>query len=351
MRIGILTIHLATNPGAFFQAMSTQRYLENLGFESVIVNYQSPKQRWLELAGFIAKRSFKMILSNLRKRRAFQVEQKSLELFPVTATHRKSKVRTLSKDFDIIIIGSDIVWSHETRPLGNLDLFFGEGLSPRRYLVSYAASMGPSHKELPAKYVDLLSKFDYLSVRDEHTRESLEKIGLEAQVVLDPTLLANAANLVDRFTPTEVRNRNFVLVYCTFLSESSRNELRALADRESLEIVVCGYPQKNLGLDLTHLGPKSWLNLFHEAKFVVTDTFHGTIFSLLSATNFVTLDRAAIRNKALNLLSRLHLERFYSYTGVDESLFSEEIDWDRVELQLSIEREKSIEFLRNFLSF
>ena len=314
-----------------------------------MLNYHSARHSFLELAGLFLKGGPRKILQMLRKFCTFRQAQQSLNLSPVRSTSSVTKISEISQNFDYIIVGSDIVWSHETKALGPLSIYFGVGLNPRKGLVAFAASMGPSAKELPSRFSEGLSRFKAISVRDKNTQSVLVRAGISSDVISDPTLLLDVhAPEFSEYLPSDIGP--YLLVYCSPLDRKTRLQLSSFAESRGLNIVVTGYYQVGLGVDFSHLGPYEWLGLFLNADFVVTNTFHGTVFSTLSGVSFITLDRDAIRNKARDYLSRLGLDRHYSDTGFNPAVLELEVDWETVGKLMRVEGINSANFLRSALN-
>lgn len=345
MKVGILTFHRGINHGAFYQALATQTYLRSLGVDAIILNYQSKKHLILELSGLLFRGGLRQKLQMAKKVRAFRVQQRRQNVIPTKPTSNQSKISKLSIGFDFIVVGSDIIWSHETRSLGSLAVYFGKALFPRVGIVSFAASMGPSTRPFPSNLASELGRFNGFSVRDENTRRNLGRLGFKSELVPDPTLLLDPRSMEDVNPSFSVPKVAYVLVYCSPLSRDVKIALTNFANTREMNLVVTGYHQGNLGADYTHAGPGEWLELFKNAALVVTNTFHGTVFSTLCQTNFVTLHREAIENKALDYLSRIGLSARYSYEGFDPKIASIDVEWREVGVRMNKERTKSYEFL------
>ena len=351
MKVAILTFHLPTNHGAYFQCLALQTFLRSKGFEVKVLNYQSLLQKTLEAAGFFLGKSPRQVIANAKKVWNFRKSRGNFFLTPDRPIRRQSAIVKLANDFDYIVVGSDIVWSYEMKALGKLDVFFGKGLSPKKGLISYAASMGPSRSDsIPKDFIASLGRFNSHAVRDTNTQTALARFGFQSQVVVDPTMLVS----IDDLTTSSQKNPTsefgqYLLVYCSPLDRKNRALISRFASERGLSVVIAGYPQEGLGKDLSHYGPHDWLDLFVSAEYVLTNTFHGTVFSILAEANFLTIDREAIRNKALHLLREVGLESRYVYGHFAADKFSLEPDWIRVSEKLSKQRKVAQEYLMTAL--
>lgn len=186
-KIGILTFHDGINHGAFFQAFSTYIFLKSKGYNVEIINYKNSTHWLAEYKAFLITKNPKILFSNIKKIFAFKKDQKQMNLGSFT-----KKASKIKKHFDVIVVGSDIVWNYEWAFLGKDPIYFGYGLNTKKW-ISYAASFGNIDYDttIVPEYVSSgLQKFSYISVRDENSKCIVNKAcGKEAEVVLDPTFL------------------------------------------------------------------------------------------------------------------------------------------------------------------
>ena len=136
MKIGILTFHEGINHGGFFQAFSTYSFLKSEGYDVEIINYKN-KTHWLtEYKAFLVTKNPKRLISNIKKIFAFKKDQKSMNLGPFT-----KDISRIKENYDVIVVGSDIVWNYEWDFLGKDPVYFGHGLNAKKW-VSFAPSFG-----------------------------------------------------------------------------------------------------------------------------------------------------------------------------------------------------------------
>lgn len=346
MKIEILTLHHSVNPGAFFQCLALQKLLEKQGSSSVeIINYiDFSHWRKQTLGLFIFAMYPKTIWSNIKKVRNYNEARKRLNLRPRRVTFSQKRVSRISHGLDIIIVGSDIVWADSDAHLGNTDVYFGSQLRPRLGLFSYAASLGSSNADLVVKNrLNQLRKFDAISVREETSAQALTKAGVAAKVVLDPTLLMDASDATTSPPPGNLDNT--LVIYATKLTSSQRTGIVKMAKNLGLEIIVIGYQHRWLGRDETSTGPEKWLDFLNRASLVITDTFHGTVFSVMLEKRFITMHRESSEVKVMAFLELVGLKNRYSRHNFDEVLLQENIDWSPVLKKLSFYRKSSEEYI------
>lgn len=302
--IGILTFHRTHNFGAFLQTFALNNITFNMGYNTHIINYQDRNQ-WLS-ESFPVIRKFKRpirFLDYIYKTRAFNSALENLNL--TTYTRNPKDLYNLS--FSRVIVGSDIVWNYHLHSYKSP--FFGYFKANRR--IAYAPSFGWAslNDPPPPELVNGLSSFNSISVRDINSQKIVESIiGRTPPVVLDPTFLWD-------FSKNEVRpksslfNDPFLLVYAFEMTKEMASEIKYFAKKHNLRIIGVGYRLRNNPCDsiLMGLTPFQWLWAVKHAKFIYTNTFHGTIFSIKYAKQFAVTMGYSVYPKLKPLLEKINL--------------------------------------------
>ncbi len=229
--------------------------------------------------------------------------------------------------------------------------------------VSYATSFGVSsipwyQKKRTKEY---LKRINHLSVREIKGAQIVKEVsGLEAKVVVDPTLLLDSAEWEKVISRKEIIPEKYI--FCYFLGEN--NEHRAIAEelkkKTGLAIVTTphldSFVEKDLSFGdyrLFDVGPDDFVNLIRNAQYVLTDSFHGTVFSILHHKQFVTLNRFSeggqSRNSRIDSLCQLLGLGERRYQGDISVQMGRSIDYDYVDKRLMELREESKGFLQNSL--
>jgi len=325
MKIGILTFHEGINHGGFFQAFSTYKFLKNNGYDVEIINYKN-KIHWLaEYKAFLLTKNPKKLIFNIKKIFAFKEDQKEMKLGKFA-----TDISMIKLEFDVIVVGSDIVWNYEWAFLGKDPVYFGKGLKSKKW-VSYAPSFGAVDCEtttIPDYVRRGLKNFNHISVRDENSKCIVRKAsGKNATVVLDPTFLLDTKGMEKKI---RIKKR-FLLVYAFSLRDSDIKQAKEFAKSNSLKVVAIGYSQPWADYNIIALGPFEWIGYFDKACYVLTSTFHGTLYSLKYKKNFITSSNEAVFNKTKTILSKLGLmARLTEGASNFEALYSSEIEYESV---------------------
>lgn len=210
-----------------------------------------------------------------------------------------------SLNYDRVILGSDEIWNlHNPFMAGDL-AYFGRYFSTDS-VSAYAPSCGSvrSESELSDEMCDSLKQLHHLSARDRNTAALLSTVGLDSTVVLDPTLVGQRVPQPES-SGTDLGS---VVVYAAPLSSSTLDELISFTVGEGAELLSIIHPQSSLIRHHPNVDSKRFLEFFSGAGAIITNTFHGVIFSVLSGKPFVVIEPGLKVDKICDLLGTLGLE-------------------------------------------
>ena len=374
MKVAILTQPLNTNYGSILQAWALQQVLIGLGHVPTTVNRQYDQRARLAGVPGKAKRFLQDAALAVSGRtlyhrhipfiRALQDDfiRSHIQLSPLIRSDADLRRYFKESGFDAIVVGSDQVWRPWYSPrLETYFLDFVEELGdspPRR--VAYAASFGVDKWEFSPYQTSvcggLLGCFDAVSVReDSGIALCSDYLGVEAELVLDPTLLLAREDYIQAFCSDTQCDSNGVLTYIldgddektAIVSEVERRlMLRSFSrqPRASQHII-----ERGERVDYQFPPTDAWVRGFHEAKFVVTDSFHGTVMALLFEKPFIAIANSSRGSTRFHSLLRLvgQQDRLVELPGkVDLDQLLSPIDFEEVRSRLSLLRTSSVEFLR-----
>ena len=377
MRIGILTLPLHTNYGGILQAYALQTVLERMGHEVVVFDTPNkcPLPPFWKLPLCFGKRLLKKILG--RPERVFYeyyqnktrpVIAKNIQPFINTYIHRKiiRRFRELCpKDYDALVVGSDQVWRKKyfsgmwlNQPMENAYLSFAQNWKVRK--IAYAASFGTDNREYDdeqtANCKVLIKQFDAVYTREASGVDLCRnKFGVEAKQVLDPTMLLDKSDYIALFKTSKVsKSAGNLLNYVLDESEVLSDLIRRIANQKHLIPFSVNNPYENDESkplqDRIKPSVETWLRGFYDAEFVVTDSFHACVFSILFKKQFVVVgNKERGMSRFESLLKMFGLEDRLVDEAMDiESL--KDIDYDEVYRRYANLREKSMSFLYENLS-
>ncbi|MDC1066123.1 polysaccharide pyruvyl transferase family protein [Candidatus Pseudothioglobus singularis] len=344
MKIGILTYFDGINYGAFAQVYALQSKLTALGFDTEVIAYKGRKHEINEYKSLFLTKKYKIFINNFEKLRVFRNAQKSLN--KTLAFSRGSRISNLN--FDKIIIGSDEVWNFKNDLFG-LDLtYFGEGFIKKNSVISYAASFGSilASDYIPDEVKNNLLKFSAVSVRDDNSFKLVSNFLTDVKKVTDPTFLYDfKEELID------MAEYQYLLFYGITLQQDDKlfiREIKNFASKRNLRIVSVGYFHQWADINFVNIDPFKWLSYIKNADFIVTNMFHGTIFSIKFNKSFVTIASKRRENKVKSLLRDFNLESRLLTSKINlefKDKITAEIDYKSVNLKI----DELISYSENFL--
>ena len=356
MKIGILTFHRAINFGAVLQCYALYRTLSDMGHDVEIIDYRPAyieKYRkplyWNDFKklGFLSK-----IMTLLLLPFTYKNKRKSARIFDafINKYVKKSTVVKTVYDvpsFDVIFFGSDQIWN--PRICEGFDpLYYGHFPKGKTKFVSYAASLGTPqnlNKEQWDKIFLLLKSFDAISVRETKLTEYLQSGGIEAQSVLDPTLLASK-DIFERIVE-KPRETGYVLLYMLEEDSNAIEFAKNIAKQKNLKLIRVRarssvVTRKKYYDEVVPNSVGEFLGYFKYADYVVNISFHGTAFSVIFNKDFYTL-KSRNFERAYGLLDSIGLlPRFVSS---DEMISPTRVDYSDANKKLKKMRESSISFI------
>lgn len=376
MKIGIVTLQLRNNYGGILQAYALQKVLQQMGHDAVVID----KSRFIKLPLFSFSRYYlyfkRLILKIISdrslpvrwdKKRNDDMAIMSTNTYPfilryikrIEANHDYSNIR--HNDFDAFVVGSDQVW----RPK-----YFGQTIIPCAYLsfakewnvkrISYAASFGTEEWEYTEEQTtdckELIKLFDAVSIRESSAVELCKKyFDTSALHVLDPTMLLDASDYIKLFKEANTPQSQGSLM-CYILDESKEKQEVVSCIEETLHLksfsVNSKYEVADAPLEERIQPPvEAWLRGFYDAEFVITDSFHACVFSVLFEKPFVVYGN---KNRGMarfhSLLSIFGLENRLITNSEDAlRVINEPINWEAVNVKKKEWQEKSLNFLKTNL--
>lgn len=373
MKIGIVTFHASLNCGSMLQAYALQEILRKKYNQNVeIIDFSSKGQRQMyslidtRLRPRVFKRNIR-ILPYLKEFKILKEDYKKFakEYFILTPKRYKknSELFELGDSYDLLIAGGDQVWNVLCR---DTDLAYFLNFSNSAIKVSYSPSLGAVNINKAVKdpflYKNLLNKFDYLSVREPNGKAWLEQLlGRNVELIADPTMLLTPTEWIRKIATQKVNDP--IIFYYAF--DYSNKKLNFALQRISKELGVKVFVIDRKEWSICHLkdygiqlyptaGPIAFLSMINSAQYVVTDSFHGTVFSALFNKQFCNyrhnLNQDVDDDRSRSLLSELGLEKQYIIADqlkVDD--LTREIDFSFVNNQIERLREKANLYITRFL--
>ena len=315
MNIGILSMQKIHNYGSFLQALSLKLQLEKRGHNVYFIDIlcgrkiiEDIKQVRPSIISKLDRYALKRIENYCLSKRMDKIHINDYKTYLQT-----EKTLSENEEYDLVIIGSDEVFNATaSSPWGFTTQLFGDVPNAKK-VVTYAASCGQTTYHSAEKYgivdelCEAMSHLDSISVRDSNTFDFVSKVTGKTPIInLDPVFITN----FDEFITKPIKRKPYMLVYAYGNRICDKKEVAVIkeyAREKGLDIISVGTQQRwckhNIAANAFEL-----LSYVKSAECIVTDTFHGTVFSAKYNKRFVSLIRESNENKLSDLLYRLKLE-------------------------------------------
>jgi len=369
-KVSLMTFHGSHNFGSVMQAYALKRTVEDLGNECVIINFRPvaqldkyslfPKMYGMK---YFAKSAAQLLAHPLARSRTFFQYEEFISKNLTDAPEINYIRDLIAVEGDILLTGSDQVWGYQIPEF----IKSKEDIRPAYYYsfangrkVSYAPSTGTATAAQLSSYANLIQEYSHVSVREKKATSLVSALfGRPVECVLDPTFLVGEdvyQSLIDSDIAGNRASEGYCLIY-------SLQGLRARKDWQKLVSLIqddIGLPMisashfvplKGVGIKpVFDIGPIDVLALFKNASYVLTDTYHGTLFSIHFDKQFVTFTPNRDDPRIDDITDRLGLANRVART-VEEAVKAagERIEYGEVARTRSIEIGSSMQYLKSAL--
>ena len=377
MKIGILTQPFHHNYGGLLQAYALQTILKRAGHDAWIISreYNAPAL-WRKAARWAKKVAYRIFLN--KKRFTIEEEKKYMAKYTSLFVEKYITPKTIElksdkelqreinrQNFEGYIVGSDQVWRPMYSPcITNFFLDFAENKNNIKR-VAYAASFGVDSWEFSKKQTKkcrrLARLFNAVSVREDSAIQLCEKhLGKEAIQTLDPTLLLDKSDYESLLPDvSSACCGEYVLTYILDRNPEKQSIAEKVAEHLDLRLFSI-MPEKTIFEakrgELNNCAQRpveEWLQAFKNAKYIVTDSFHGCVFSIIFNKPFIAVPnnkRGATRFTSLFNIFGLNNRLISNVVDLSEAIIETRIDWEKINQIKAEKQEASLYFLKAGLS-
>ena len=344
MKVGIVTQPLYANYGGILQNYALQQVLKKMGHEPVTLDYM-PSLSFGRYILYVGKGVLCAFSPSKRHpikpyrhflKRPYVIDSFVKENIHLTKTVPDYTRRLLKRnEIEAIVVGSDQVWrySYNSHYIEDMYLAFAQDYPCKK--IVYGASFGVDrwdYPEVKAKEAEeLIKRFDAVSVREDSSAFLCnENLGVEAQVVLDPTLLLESSEYERFCLKTSLLRKPYIAAYILDKNEEKEAFIQTTAKAQRLAV-------KEMTVSDSGISIEAWLSTIKDAEYVITDSYHGCLFSILFEKQFkVFVNKERGADRFTTLFGRL---------GIIDGC----IDYNKVTDRLKGYREQSIRFLSDNL--
>ena len=358
MRIGIVTQPLHNNYGGILQNYALQQVLKRLGHTPVTLDFIPQTPLWRFVLSMCKSLTLYFIPGRRHPFACYRSKRNNrMQAFVENYIKRTRPVKKYSSKLlrkyhiEGLIVGSDQVW----RPCYNVyleDMFLAFARKSKIKKIAYSASFGVNTMEFSKlqlkRCASLLQQFDKVSVREASGVDLCrDYFHVDAELVLDPTLLLDKSDYERLCTNVPRRTEKFIACYLLDPTEEQQWHIDRMAQYLHMTTkYFTSYHSASLTVE-------EWLAMFRDAAYVVTDSFHGTIFSIVFEKPFITIaNNVRGVDRFVSLLRTVGLETqlIYSAEKLTEELYCDPINWQTVDIALSTCKEKSMTYLEKSLN-
>lgn len=369
-KIGIITYHSAYNFGSALQAYATQQAVNKICGNSEIVNYRLDEQNYFYKTLYRRKYGPKVLIKDLlmfpvakaRRERAEKYEAFFRDHFTMTEeVSEPEQVQLLWSQYDVMISGSDQIFSKKSHELRNNDWkymnpYLLSEFHGRR--ISYASSLGGATEEDVLHIVPALKKFDALAFREAASAKRMEDLLQQPiDVVLDPTFLLSKEEWIEKLHLQKAQEEKYVLVYSLRNPQTVSKLIKPLSEfaekrncRVRMVTPFTYFPIIDSRFDNhPEYGPIDFLSALYNAEAVVTDSYHGTILAVNFNKDVYSISGNNLHEqRKADVLDRLSLSnRVLHQADALEKASSHSIDYSEVNKKIFHMREQSLDYLKN----
>lgn len=364
MKIAVITRHAITNYGSLLQALATQVTIEKLGYECEIVNYIRKDESYKSHEKTLLKRKTEWNRNPIKRLVYLLLRQPESCLAGKKFECEQNKYLKLSKMYvsqdelmndrpyaDVYMTGSDQVWGPTED--GSYDSSYCLAFVPDSVKkIAYAASFGHTDmtEELCSYYKKWLRRYEHIAVREDSALNFLNTIDIEAQQVIDPTLLLTREEW-EKYVGKKIEKK-YVLVYQLHNDKRLGEYAQKVAKEKGLPLLRVSASLHQItrpGKFIWCPSIKNFLSYVKNAECMITDSFHGTAFAINFNTPFVEVlpnNNTGTRNMSILRLTGLS-NRILKDDDIDLAMTT--IDFSETNRILEKKREESIEILKHML--
>lgn len=371
MNIGLITFHNALNYGAALQTYATQKFLNELGHQCIVIDYSNENRDKAYNMKFqaykqIKERNYKMALKMIagsmfmaQRRRNFAKLYNKYTLKTEKRYKTSKELEELNGKFNFFLVGSDQVWN--PRNNGSDMTYLLEFVTDNKKKISYASSFGVSTipQELVLPYSKNLNDIEHLSTREEMGAEIIKRLtGRDAKIVLDPVFLLNRNQWETLAQKEQVEKSKFIFVYTNRKNQFEKMVKTTGIDLKEYKIHKINrfikpldFMNYRVKVDYS-ISPEKFVSNIMNADLVATASFHCVVFSIIFHKKFIVFltGDSGRDERIINLLKIAGLtDRIYNGSTTLTDIISE-IDFKKVDERLSSHINESKEFLVNILN-
>lgn len=364
-KCGIVTFHSAHNYGSVLQSYAMVMTMKKMGLDAELIDFRHPHTTdAYEWRLWTPYKNWRWNLKDIALRGIMGIGKNREQVFKDFIDHQLPKSDRVSgykeippQKYDVLVCGSDQIWNPVSTGENDPIYFLDFGNTKCKF--SYAASAGSCKfpQEEHDKYAAYLKHLKSIGVREVFLQNYLkEEFGVDSVVNPDPTLLLNAEEWagIEKVYPN--LPEQYLLVYTLAKVDETLAFAHQVGTKLGLPVVqICntrglkGKSKKNVDYNIMDASPQQFLWLFHHANFIVTNTFHGNMFSVIFRKNFVHYDVNGNDSRITTLHEAIGLKKSRMIKNI-EDIKEKQINYNLIEDSINAYANKGIQFIKSNLN-
>lgn len=369
-KIGLISIHSAHNYGSVLQAYALQTALQKFSQDVEIINYRPNYfncqynlfsirvyKRYKGIFNKILHFGWRTIFFVSRYKKYIKFERFINDRMVLTKKYSKfDQLLFLKDEYDCVFCGSDQIWNTDITEGFDKSYYLGFA-SGNTIKASYAASV--AREKIDPKYendyVNYLNKLDFISIREKESVEELKKyVHKDINVNIDPTLLLEKEDWLGIAKLSKINIKyDYIFVYILQENPEFVKIVNDISEKLNLKVVSISKKKRfNNEVIIPEAGPEDFLHLCSNSSFVITNSFHGTVFSLIFEKKNCVIPHLNTGSRMVDLMKVVGLkDRIISEaSSLDLDTINKDINYDNVKEIIRGERQKSYDYLNKVLN-
>lgn len=352
MKIAILSMQKVVNYGSFMQSFALRKTIESLGHECEYLDIEDGVQlAGLERSKSLYLKRFIQRFLNIHMLKNLKQHRRITKRFQEEFFEELGVLERKHNEYDMVVIGSDEVFNFaQPTPWGFTEQLYGK-VKESKNIISYAGSFGHTtiskieNYDVKMKIREAMSHMKAISVRDENSVEIVEALlGKKPIMNVDPVFIYDFSQHI-----VDITEKDYIIIYTYPSRISGKNEIAKIVDfarKYNKKLISIGFFFPWCDEVITP-HPFEVLSYIKNADYIITDTFHGTIFSIITNQKFGTLIRNTNSQKITSLLETMKKsDRIISDINLLEETLIRDIDYSETNNVIKDERERSVDYLK-----
>ena len=349
--IKLVTRFNIINHGSILQTIATQEFFKTNGYDVEVINYINKKEKFPRIIKESLKQNNSWNKNVFKRIIYFMIKYPSGLLSHIKFSKYRKRLLNLTKEYNseeelkkdnfsncILCSGSDQLWG----PIidGNLDsVYFCSFYDTKK--IAFSSSIGRS-VDFDEKYINYLKDFTFITTREESASKYLSEYVDDCCRIYDPTLMINEEYWYN-FADKKKEKNKYILLYRIHNNPEFEKHVKEISKEKKIKVIRITNSLEDIfmyGVAKVNIKPEKFLSLIRDAEYVLTDSFHCTLFSLIFKKKFVTISPGKTAVRISDFLEEFDLTHHLVDNSIKEEILNENIDYKKIFSIIHFNRKK-----------